>query len=358
MIIDICEKSGCDKSTPASTFMKKTNIKEKINMENYKSSPQVWLEKQDFEDKSSMDTLNRLYFDNIIKPYRASEKIIDLHTHTNYSDGDLSPYELIRLAIEKRVGILGITDHDTLDGIKQIDKTNSLIVDSGIQIIDGVELSAKVSKGRMHILGYDIDINNVNINKEMEKIKDNSINSVLSIMEQIKRDYGIVFGYSDIKELVNSNHNLGRPDLAKLCVKYGYASSIQDAFNKYLIEAYNKTRSTSKGLSYQECIELILQSKGIPILAHPKSLELSEKEFLILLKEMINSGLKGIEVYHSSHTEEEIKYYLEIANKYDLLISGGSDYHGKTIKPDIELGTGKNNGIRIKKLSLLDKLNK
>ena len=210
----------------------------------------------------------------------------------------------------------------------------------------------------MHILGYDIDINNVNINKEMEKIKNNSINSVLSIMEQIKRDYGIVFGYSDIKELVNSNHNLGRPDLAKLCVKYGYATSIQDAFNKYLIEAYNKTRSTSKGLSYQECIELILQSKGIPILAHPKSLELPEKEFLILLKEMINSGLKGIEVYHSSHTEEEIKYYLEIANKYDLLISGGSDYHGKTIKPDIELGTGKNNGIRIKKLSLLDKLNK
>lgn len=358
MIIDICEKSGCDKSTPTSTFMKKTNIKEKINMENYKSSPQVWLEKQDFEDKSSIDTLNRLYFDNIIKPYRASDKIIDLHTHTNYSDGDLSPYELIRLAIEKKVGILGITDHDTLDGIKQIDKTNSLIVDSGIQIIDGVELSAKVSKGRMHILGYDIDINDVNINKEMEKIKDNSINSVLSIMEQIKRDYGIVFGYSDIKELVNSNHNLGRPDLAKLCVKYGYASSIQDAFNKYLIEAYNKTRSTSKGLSYQECIELILQSKGIPILAHPKSLELPEKEFLILLKEMINSGLKGIEVYHSSHTEEEIKYYLEIANKYDLLISGGSDYHGKTIKPDIELGTGKNNGIRIKKLSLLDKLNK
>ena len=143
-----------------------------------------------------------------------------------------------------------------------------------------------------------------------------------------------------------------------MCVKYGYATSIQDAFNKYLIEAYNKTRSTSKGLSYQECIELILQSKGIPILAHPKSLELPEKEFLILLKEMINSGLKGIEVYHSSHTEEEIKYYLEIANKYDLLISGGSDYHGKTIKPDIELGTGKNNGTRIKKLSLLDKLNK
>lgn len=326
-------------------------------MENYKSASQVWLKMQETEDKLAIDSLNRLYFDNIINPYRASDKIIDLHTHTNYSDGDLSPFELIRLAIEKRIGILGITDHDTLDGIKKVDKSDSLIVDSGIQIIDGIELSAKVSKGRMHILGYDIDIFNTNLNKKMEQLKDNSINSVLSIMEQIKRDYGIIFKYKDIKELINSNHNLGRPDIAKLCVKYGYASSIQDAFDKYLIEAHNKTRSTSKGLPYEECIELILQSKGIPVLAHPKSLELSEKEFLILLKEMINFGLKGIEVYHSSHTEEEIKYYLEIANKYNLLISGGSDYHGPTVKPDIELGTGKNN-LKIKSLSLVNNIKK
>ena len=327
-------------------------------MENYKSASQVWLKTRETEDKLAIDSLNRLYFDNIINPYRASDKIIDLHTHTNYSDGDLSPSELIRLAIEKRIGILGITDHDTLDGIKKVDKSDSLIVDSGIQIIDGIELSAKVSKGRMHILGYDIDINDGNLNKKMGELKDNSINSVLSIMEQIKRDYGIVFRYDDIKELVNSNHNLGRPDLAKLCVKYGYASSIQDAFDKYLIAAHNKTRRTSKGLPHEECIELILQSKGIPILAHPKSLELSEKEFLMLLKEMINFGLKGIEVYHSSHTEEEIKYYLEIANKYNLLISGGSDYHGPTVKPDIDLGTGKNCNIKIKSLSLIEGIKK
>ena len=147
-------------------------------MENYKSASQVWLEMQEAEDKLAIDSLNRLYFDNIINPYRASDKIIDLHTHTNYSDGDLSPSELIRLAIEKRIGILGITDHDTLDGIKKVDKSDSLIVDSGIQIIDGIELSAKVSKGRMHILGYDIDINDGNLNKKMGEIKDNSIKKV------------------------------------------------------------------------------------------------------------------------------------------------------------------------------------
>ena len=313
-------------------------------MENYKSASEIM---QELEEKK---------YDKIIESYKTSEKIIDLHTHTNFSDGELHPLELIRLAIEKRIGILGITDHDTLEGIKKVNKQNPLIGDSGIKIINGIELSAKVPKGRMHILGYDIDIFDINLNNKMSELKDNSINSVLSIMEQIKRDYGIIFRYDDIKELVNSNHNLGRPDLAKLCVKYGYASSIQDAFDKYLIEAHNKTRNTGKGLPYEECIELISKSKGIPVLAHPKSLELSKKEFLILLKEMINIGLKGIEVYHSSHTEEEIKYYLEIANKYNLLISGGSDYHGPIVKPDIDIGTGKDNNIKIKSLSLVEEI--
>ena len=290
--------------------------------------------------------------------YIESEKLIDMHTHTNYSDGDLSPQELIKLAIDKGISTLAITDHNTIEGIKKVNKNNDTIVASGIKIINGIELSAKTDIGRMHILGYGIDLNNEALNKKLLEIKDNSINSFLSIMEQIKRDYGIRFSYEDIKTLVNANHNLGRPDLAKLCVKYGYASTVQEAFDKYLIEAHNKTRQTSKKLPYQECLELITKSGGIPILAHPKTLELSEKELLILLKEMISYGLKGIEVYHSSHSQEEMSYYLEIASKYDLLISGGSDFHGKTVKPDIELGTGKDNNIRIKKLSLLDKLHK
>lgn len=285
-----------------------------------------------------------------------NEKIIDLHTHTNYSDGDLSPLDLVKLAIDKNIGTLSITDHDTIAGIKQLDRNNPLITNNKIRIINGIELSAKTRIGRMHILGYGIDLNNELLNKKMSDLKDNSINSVLSIMEQIKRDYNIKFSYEDIKELVNANHNLGRPDLAKLCVKYGYATTIQDAFDKYLIDAYNKTRQTGKGLVYQECLELISTSGGIPVLAHPKSLELREKEFLLLLKEMISWGLKGIEVYHSSHTKEEMNYYLEIANKHNLLISGGSDYHGKTVKPNILLGSGKDNNIKIRKLSLLDKI--
>lgn len=284
------------------------------------------------------------------------EKLIDMHTHTNYSDGELSPEKLVKLAIARNIGTLAITDHDTISGIKMVNKEDSLITDSGLKVINGIELSAKVPKGRMHILGYGIDLENENLNNKMTELRDNSINSVLSIMEQIKRDYGIRFSYEDIKALVNANHNLGRPDLAKLCIKYGYASTVQEAFDKYLIDAFNKTRGSRKGLQYQECLELISNSNGIPVLAHPKSLELDEETFLALLEDMIQCGLQGIEVYHSSHSKDEMEYYLNIANRFGLLVSGGSDYHGKTVKPDIELGTGKEDNLKIRELSLLKKL--
>ena len=197
---------------------------------------------EEYKNNLGVETLNRMYFDKIINPYRKSEKIIDMHTHTNYSDGDLSPQKLIRLAIDKRIGTIAITDHDTIEEIKKVNRNENIIVDSGIEIINGIELSTKADKGRMHILGYGIDLNNEPLNKKMMDLKDNSIDSVLSIIEQIKRDYGIRFRYEDIKELVNANHNLVHPDLAKLCVKYGYATSSQDAFDKYLIDAHNKTR--------------------------------------------------------------------------------------------------------------------
>ena len=304
---------------------------------------------------------NKIYYEiekNITSTHDKIEKIIDMHTHTNYSDGDLSPQELIKLAITKGIGTLAITDHDTIEGIKTISINDKESINNEIKIINGIELSARSNKGRMHILGYGIDLDNETLNKKMITLKNNSINSVLLIIEQIKKDYGINFSHKDIDNLINANHNIGRPDVAKLCVKYGYVATIREAFDRYLVDAYNKTKQVSKKLQYQECLELIINSGGIPVLAHPKSLELSEKEFIVLLKEMITYGLRGIEVYHSSHTTEEMDYYLEITNKYNLLISGGSDFHGKTVKPDIEIGTGKNNNIKIKKLTLLDKLNR
>ena len=279
------------------------------------------------------------------------EKYIDLHTHTNFSDGELHPNELIKLAEKNNVGILAITDHDSIEGIKNITYTPT-----NIQIINGIELSAKTNIGSMHILGYDIDINSKELNNKLIELKNNSANFTISIIEQIKKDYNIYFSYEELKELINYNHNLGRPDIAKLLLKKRYVKTIQEAFDKYLNPANDKIRNIKKNLTHKECIELILNSNGIPILAHPKTLKLNDKELLILLKEMIKYGLIGIEAYHSTHSTEEVSKYINIANELGLAISGGSDYHGIITKPDIELGYGKNNNLKLKQLSILDKI--
>lgn len=281
-----------------------------------------------------------------------AEKLIDMHMHTNYSDGDLSPNELIEKAINNNIGTMAITDHNTIEGLRNFDNSYK----DKIEIINGIELSAKSLKGTMHILGYDIDIENKILNDKIHELKNNSFQRELSLIEQLKKDYKIEFEYQDIIELLNSNHNLGRPDLAKLLIKYGKAKTVNEAFEKYLVSVNKKIKGINKELDYNECIDLILKSGGIPVLAHPKSLKLNEEELVILLEKMKLSGLMGIEVYHSSHTDEERKLFLELANKYEFLISGGTDYHGEIIKPDIEIGTGKNNNIKIKKISLLDEI--
>ncbi len=133
------------------------------------------------------------YIAAVINYYKNNEKTIDMHVHSNYSDGDMSPNELIKFAVENLIDIISITDHDTIEGIKNLNRDDKFVKLSGIKIINGIELSAKSKKGRMHILGYGIDIDNESLNKKMIELKDNSINSVLSIMEQIKRDYNIRF---------------------------------------------------------------------------------------------------------------------------------------------------------------------
>lgn len=284
------------------------------------------------------------------------ENIIDLHTHSCYSDGEDTPNEIIRKAKQKGIKALAITDHDTLLGNHNI--TLKKEEREGIKIVSGIELTAKTSHGRMHILGYDINIDDNKLNDAMKKLRNNSVYSVISLISQLKKDYNITFSTEELQKLFITEKNIGRPDIAKLCIKNDYATSVQEAFDLYLEEAYQKTRTTNKGISYAECISLIKNAGGIPILAHPKTLEKSNDQLQKLVEEMILVGLEGIEVYHSSHTKTETKVYEALAQKYELLISGGSDYHGHSVKPDIELGTGKNDNLKIKELSLLNNIKK
>lgn len=282
------------------------------------------------------------------------EKLIDMHVHTNYSDGQYSPDEVIKLGIDAGVGVMAITDHDTLDGIKKVDRNKDFIRESGIKIVNGIEISTHSDKGTMHILGYDIDLYNKELNNKLEELRTNRMNSTLAVMEQIRRDYGITFSYCDIIELVNSKH-VGRPGLAKLCVKYGFSDSVQNAFDDFLNPAKEKVRKYSKDLFYPEVFKLVKDSGGIVILAHPKTLKLDNYNLDRLIFNMKEYGLDGIEIYNSIHTLDDVNFYKHLADKYGLLISGGTDFHGPLIKPNIEIGTGYGN-IKIKRLSLVDEL--
>ena len=284
------------------------------------------------------------------------DKLIDMHVHTNYSDGQFSPDEVIKRAIDSNVGVMAITDHDTLGGIKKIDRNKDFIKESGIKIINGIEISAHSDIGTMHILGYDFDLDNKELNDKLDELRTNRMNSTLAVMEQIRRDYGISFSYSDIIELVNSKH-VGRPLLAKLCVKYGFSDSISDAFDNFLNPAKDKVRRYDKNIFYPECFKLVKDAGGLVILAHPKTLKLKDYDLDKLIYNMKEYGLDGIEVYNSIHTMKDVIFYKVLADKYDLLISGGTDFHGPSIKPNIEIGTGYGN-IKIKKLSLVDELKK
>lgn len=317
----------------------------------------MYYENEDYEINLALRTLDKIYYERIIKPYKNSEKIIDMYTFSKYSGGDLSPYELIRLAIEQKVKTLAITDYNTIEGVKNINRNDELIIDSGIEIINAVMLSGESNLGMINILGYGIDVNNKNLNIKMSKLKDNNINLTLSILEEIKKEYGIRFCYEDIKKIINANHNLGILDIVRLFIKYGYINKINTEILNYLSSVFNKVRHLNNGLTYQECIELIVNSGGIPVL-YPKILNISEKESLVLLREMIGLGLKGIMVYQSNYSQEEIEYYLEIATKYNLLISGGSGFHSEIFSEGVKVGTGKNNNINIKNLSLLNELHK
>ena len=273
--------------------------------------------------------------------------LIDLHAHTNFSDGNLSPDKLISLAMTKGIKTLSITDHNTINAYHNINNKHD------IEIIKGIELSAKVAKGKMHILGYNLDINNLQLINKLKELKDNSINSVISVIEQIKKDYQIVFTHEELKELLNANHNLSSVDIAKLCIKKGLVKNAQEAFKEYLTSASEKVRKYKIRITYKECIDLIRESNGIAVLAHPHTLKLSDEKLFKLLKQMKEVGLKGIEVYHSDHSLKQRKKYLDMAMKLDLLVSGGTDFHGKIAKPNIELGTGANNNILLEDLSIL-----
>ena len=267
--------------------------------------------------------------------------MIDLHSHSTHSDGTKTPSELLNLAKNSNITIYAITDHDDIEGSKRLVATPH----DGITVYSGVELNAKVDKGQMHILGYNIDLNNKELNDKLKELKENSKHNIMLYVNQLKEDYNIELPKEDIDKILSREGNIGRPLLALLLIKYGYVESVSEAFDKYLGD--EKVRQHKMCITKEECIKLINNAGGVAVLAHPFTLKLTNEELKEELKYLISIGLKGIEIIHSKSTEEQREYYKELAKDFNLITTGGTDYHGPEVKPNIELGTGIKNNVNV-----------
>lgn len=262
-------------------------------------------------------------------------KYIDLHTHSTCSDGTLTPAEVVKIAKEKGLSAIALTDHDTVDGLPEAIEAGKKY---GIEVITGIEFSVAADT-EMHLLGlgFNLDCPAIkNILDEMIFQREKRNHTVIELLANI----GIYITIDDI--LAESTSRVtGRSQIAKAMLKKGYVSSIKEAFDKYL--SFGKPAFVERNtLTPEEAIEIIHKCSGKAFLAHLNQTGKTDDELYSLLKHLKNCGLDGIEGYYTEYTEEMNSKYRNMAEKTGLLLSGGSDFHG-TNKDGYELGAGKGN---------------
>jgi predicted metal-dependent phosphoesterase TrpH len=275
-----------------------------------------------------------------------------MHIHTCYSDGDFEPEEIVEKVKKAGINVFSITDHDTILGCKKLENFKQ----AGLTYIPGIELTASVPKGRMHILGYNLDINNKKLLDLLKRKRENSINSMEIMYRYVHDKYGVNIPQYEFDILKKKIGNIGRPDLALLLRKYGYAMDNDQAFKKYLVEAFDATYTNRVTTSKEECIAVLKDAGAYISLAHPISLKMEYEELKSELEYLKVLGLDAIEISHSNQPEEYRNILRYLRDELKLYETGGSDFHGPTVQPDIELGTGRGNNIKIKQLSLIDKI--
>jgi 3',5'-nucleoside bisphosphate phosphatase len=260
--------------------------------------------------------------------------LIDLHSHTDESDGTYSPAELIDEAVRSGLEALAITDHDTLAGY---DKALPLAQARGLELICGIELSTKLNGRTVHLLGYFIK------QPPSQEFRDWLIEMQESRRDRNRRlierlqSLGIDI---TLEEVERKGRSLtGRPHFAKVMVQKGYVGTIQEAFDEYLDESA-KGYVDRREPSLAEGIERINRAGGLSSIAHPVRINLKGVGSMRdLVREMKEAGLGALEVYHSDHGPKEVEEYLALAKEFQLGATGGSDFHGEA-KPGIRLGIG------------------
>ncbi|MCX8044158.1 MAG: PHP domain-containing protein [Desulfobacterota bacterium] len=263
--------------------------------------------------------------------------MIDLHTHTTASDGSLTPTELVRLAVGKKLEALAVTDHDTIDGI-----TEALTAGThhGLDVVPGIEISAEYSGGTLHILGYYIDIDNKQFCTKIAELQRARADRNPKIVKKLQA-LGMSIEMEDVVAEAGGGQ-IGRPHFAQALLKKGYVRSAREAFERFLAKG---AAAYCEKFRFQphDAIACITDAGGIAVLGHPSSLNCPDQVSLeAAVQAMVDMGIRGIEAFYSDHTAEQTRHYIALARKYHLLITGGSDFHGHAIN-GICLGTGRGN---------------
>ncbi|MEW6101059.1 MAG: PHP domain-containing protein [Candidatus Omnitrophota bacterium] len=256
-------------------------------------------------------------------------KFADLHLHTIFSDGTHTPGELIKEAMAAGISCIAISDHDTIDGVCSLTAGG---MKEGIEVLPALELSCEHEGREVHILGYLVDCEKHKLREKLNYLKENRIKRVYSITDKLKA-LGIPLDPEKVFQLAKYG-TVGRLHIARAMVSEGFVNSTFEAFQKYLGDDCPAFVLGFK-FSVQEAIKLIKESGGIPVLAHPYTMDNDE-----LILKFIKYGLMGLEVYYPEHNSLKRELYLGLAEKYNLLVTGGSDYHGSA-KPLVKVGSVK-----------------
>lgn len=266
------------------------------------------------------------------------EKFIDLHIHSNYSDGLLSPKEIVNYASKCNLTAIALADHDTTSGIPEAIEEGKKV---NIEIVPAVELSAEIENSpgeesssrskEMHILGYYIDWKDITFQEKLHFFRQKRKERSYLIYEKLVK-LEIKLNPEILENISKEERSFGRLHFARALIKEGYVSNITEAFQLYL--DYGKPAYVKKVcFKPKEAIELIIHLGGIPILAHPYFTSLEE-----IISPLISFGLKGIEVWHSKHSSSRNQRLISLAKNEGLLMTGGSDFHGEMDKETSLIG--------------------
>lgn len=261
-----------------------------------------------------------------------NEQIVaDLHTHTENSDGTYSVENLVKLAKEKELKVIAITDHDTISGLFQ---TKELSEKYKIEIINGIEMSCNLNGKDVHILGYGVNIEDSNFKKELiriKKIREERNDKIIEKLNKLKLNVSL----EELKEIAKGDI-ISKAHFAELMMNKGYVYSKREAFKNYLGKA-GLAFVEKKNYEPIDAVKMLKKNGAFISLAHPKLVTENDNELEDLIKELKKEGLEGLEVNYYSFNKNDKKRYNKIAEKYNLIITGGSDFHGKN-RVDVSLG--------------------